>query len=150
MCPPCPTVTAAAAEPKAPLRQDLIFAFNSAVIERESQHYLRALAKALVADPGAWRHLGIVGHGNSIGTEAHNLTVSMHRAHAVAHFLMHFGVPENKLSVRAVGETEPLAGVALDAVAQRRVALDMHAIERDGPLQRFIARSTQLGEEAQP
>lgn len=132
------------------LEQRVEFAFNDATVLPPARSALQALATALKADAKAWDHLEISGHGNSIGTEAHNLTVSWRRAHSVAAYLIGAGVPQNKLQLHAFGESAPLPGVPLDAARQRRVGLRIAAVISGGPLAAYIAAQSAIDKVPSP
>ena len=69
-------------------------------------------------------NLEIVGHTDSKGSKAYNQKLSERRAQAVADFLRTFGV-KNSMSVKGMGETQPVADNATDAgrAQNRRVEI---------------------------
>jgi outer membrane protein OmpA-like peptidoglycan-associated protein len=67
----------------------------------------------------------VIGHTDSIGSELHNLHLSIARAEAVAEFLRSRGIALLRLSADGRGEAEPLAdnGTPAGQAANRRVEL---------------------------
>ena len=65
-----------------------------------------------------------MGHTDSKGSKAYNQKLSERRAQAVADFLRTFGV-KNSMSVKGMGETQPVADNATDAgrAQNRRVEI---------------------------
>ncbi|HEY9348645.1 MAG TPA: OmpA family protein [Inquilinus sp.] len=72
-------------------------------------------------EPATWLRcvdgVDIIGHADRAGSAASNLDLSLRRAEAVRDALVARGVPESLLSVRAVGESDPLVPTA-DGVAE--------------------------------
>ncbi len=84
------------------------FDFDSDLIKSESYALLSEYGQAL---NGGLKNavLEIGGHTDSEGTDEYNLSLSQRRAHAVKAFLVgSFGVEEQRLRIRAYGETQPL------------------------------------------
>jgi outer membrane protein OmpA-like peptidoglycan-associated protein len=49
----------------------------------------------------------VEGHADSVGSSAYNLTLATERAQAVTQQLAADGVPADRITIRAVGESEP-------------------------------------------
>ncbi len=144
LCQPCP---AAEKIPSAPqvstkvsqtLGQTMTFAFNVSSLDAPSKAYLATLAQALTAQNAQFDTLSIVGHASARGTNAQNLTVSVRRAHNVAQALMAAGVPQRKLTVHGVGESEPLTGFDVNDRAQQCVVLHLIGGSPQGPLHDLV------------
>ena len=114
----------------------LLFDFDSDVVRSEARTNLRNLATSLDKYPGS--ELLIVGHTDSVGTDAYNLTLSERRAQAAAAYLAAQGVDRARLSSRGLGETEPVAPNDSDAgrSKNRRVEVAIYA----GEAQRAAAK----------
>lgn len=146
VCPPCPVATPQA--PSAPAQAPLVdrflgegmtFAFNITTLDVHARAYVARLAAALTAPGVQFRTLSITGHASARGTEAQNLTVSLHRAQNVAHALKAHGVPEHKLTIHAVGESEPLPGLSPNDAAQQCVVLQLLGADPHVPLETTIS-----------
>jgi outer membrane protein OmpA-like peptidoglycan-associated protein len=91
------------------------FPVASATLSSHERETLRALAakfKDLLAAAEALHSgsmtLRVVGHSDSTGAEATNITLSQSRADRVASELIQLGVPENNVNAVGVATTEPL------------------------------------------
>ena len=114
----------------------LLFDFDSDVVRPEARTNLRNLAASLDKYPGS--DLLIVGHTDSVGTDAYNLGLSERRATAAVAYLAGQGVDRSRMRSRGLGETEPVAPNDTDAgrSKNRRVEVAIYA----GEAQRAAAR----------
>ena len=85
----------------------LLYDFDSDVVRPEARANLRNLAASLEKYPGS--DLLIVGHTDSVGTDAYNLGLSERRASAAVTYLASQGVDRTRMRSRGLGETEPVA-----------------------------------------
>ena len=86
----------------------IYFDFNSAVIRAESEPVLEEIAEALGKNPG-WR-LGIQGHTDNIGGDAHNQTLSEQRAESVKKALIdRYAIAPERLTTAGFGASQPKA-----------------------------------------
>ncbi len=85
---------------------NIFFEFNKYELKPESYPELNRLAKFLQSNPEA--RVEILGHTDSIGTNAFNMRLSQKRAQVVVDYLIHCGCNENKLIARGYGESEPV------------------------------------------
>ena len=83
------------------------FKFYSAEIEQESVGRVNKFADFLKCTPDY--KAKITGHTDSIGSEAYNQKLSQKRADAVRNMIIKDGVPSDKITTSAKGETEPIA-----------------------------------------
>ena len=114
----------------------LLFDFDSDVVRSDARTNLRNLAASLDKYPGS--ELLIVGHTDSVGTDAYNLALSERRAQAAAAYLAAQGVDRARLSSRGLGESEPVVPNDSDAgrSKNRRVEVAIYA----GEAQRAAAK----------
>jgi OmpA-OmpF porin, OOP family len=84
------------------------FDFDSAKLKPRMMKQLDAFAAEVQASPGNER-LTIVGHTDSIGTDAYNQKLSERRAQAVADYLATKGVAKETMTVTGKGESQPVA-----------------------------------------
>lgn len=107
----------------------LLFDFNSDQLRAASTKNLDNLASSL-SEFGDSKLL-LVGHTDSVGTDAYNLDLSRRRANAVASYLISRGVPSARVATSGRGETEPIAPNDTEADRQknRRVEVAITAGE---------------------
>ncbi|GAB4395916.1 MAG: hypothetical protein OHK0053_07630 [Microscillaceae bacterium] len=91
---------------KAIILKNVHFEFDKAELLPESFPELQDLAHLLHQQPD-W-HIKILGHTDSIGTEAKNLDLSQRRAEAVVNYLQALGIRPARLQALGQGETQPL------------------------------------------
>jgi outer membrane protein OmpA-like peptidoglycan-associated protein len=90
----------------------VLFDFNKAILKPEAKSQLARVLQALKEQPGLQTH--IVGHTDSIGSDAYNMKLSQRRAEAVAQYLVQNGVPRQSIRTDFRGEREPVASNATD------------------------------------
>ncbi len=105
----------------------LLYDFDSDVVKPAARENFRALASSLEKYPGS--DLLILGHTDSIGTDAYNKSLSVRRADAAAEYLVAQGVARSRIGTGGLGEEEPVASNADDAGRQRnrRVEVAIYA-----------------------
>lgn len=74
----------------------------------------------------------IVGHTDSVGSEAYNEQLSMRRANAVKNYLLDQGVDPSLVSTSGMGESQPVADNSTDAgrAQNRRVEITIRGSEQ--------------------
>lgn len=88
---------------------DILFDVNSDVIKSSSFNTLKQIGDALVANPSL--KIKIVGHTDSDGNNADNLTLSQHRAAAVKIYITeNFAVAGSRIQTDGKGENNPVTG----------------------------------------
>lgn len=99
------------------------FAFNSTVIDEESEAYLRDLANIMKENQKL--RLMLTGHTDNVGSDRFNLALSLERAKAIKRILVAQGVDEDRISVEGKGMREPLNENATEEerTANRRVEM---------------------------
>lgn len=86
--------------------QGILFDVDSDRIRPESTPTLTEIGTMLQAHPDL--RISIEGHTDSTGDDAHNQNLSDRRARSVRAYLMErYGVAENRLEAKGLGETEP-------------------------------------------
>jgi outer membrane protein OmpA-like peptidoglycan-associated protein len=89
------------------LASDTLFDSGSAKLQPGAQDKLREVSRVFMRYPRT--RLEIVGHTDSRGSEASNESLSQRRAAAVRTALTSEGVEAGRITVRAEGETRPVA-----------------------------------------
>lgn len=102
---------------------DVLFAFDSSVIRESAKATLAKVARALANNPDETLH--IEGHTCDIGTEEYNMGLSERRANSVKEYLVNSGISEDRITMEAFGESEPLVPNESEAARElnRRVEL---------------------------
>jgi outer membrane protein OmpA-like peptidoglycan-associated protein len=107
----------------------ILFPFNSTDILPAGKENLQKLAQSLDKYPNS--DILIVGHTDSVGTDAYNSDLSQRRANAAGSYLQSLGVAQSRLRMTGKGETEPIQSNDTDAgrAANRRVEIAIFASE---------------------
>lgn len=101
----------------------LLYDFDSDRVRTEAAGNLRNLAANLGKYPDT--DILIVGHTDSVGTDAYNMRLSQQRADAASQFLISEGVASGRLKTFGRGELEPIAtnDTEFGRQANRRIEL---------------------------
>jgi OmpA-OmpF porin, OOP family len=83
------------------------FEFNSANLTQESFPFLLNALQVLTQHPDM--QIEIRGHADNIGSKEFNLTLSERRAKVVRDYLVANGIKADRLDVRGLGESDPIA-----------------------------------------
>ncbi len=104
---------------------DVLFDFDRAEIRPDGEPALRALVAFLKEDPQ--RRVRINGHADSVGGEEYNRELSERRAEVVRRYLVAQEIAPGRLTVRAFGESLPVApnATARGRQLNRRVELSI-------------------------
>lgn len=107
----------------------ILFPFNSTEILPDGRSNLQQLASSLKEYPNS--DILIVGHADSVGTDAYNLDLSQRRAQAASLYLQTLAVPASRLHAVGKGESEPIQSNDTDAgrAQNRRVEVAIYASE---------------------
>ncbi|SFW14312.1 Outer membrane protein OmpA [Pseudomonas sp. NFACC19-2] len=102
---------------------NVLFAFDSAELTGEARRLLADVSTRLTG--ASLVAVKVVGHTDSVGSDAYNQGLSERRARSVVDFLIAQGVPAGKLSTEGRGESQPVADNGSDAgrAQNRRVEL---------------------------
>ena len=87
---------------------EFLFEFDSYKLKDKHYSQLDSLSKFLVAHPTL--EVSVTGHTDNTGNERHNVTLSMHRAEAVAHYLINKGISDEKIFFEGFGSARLISG----------------------------------------
>ncbi len=82
------------------------FEFDSSAIRTSSYQLLDAMSADLRSTGSK---IVVAGYASSEGTAGYNMVLSLNRANAVKNYLIQSGVNREKITVKAYGETNPIA-----------------------------------------
>jgi outer membrane protein OmpA-like peptidoglycan-associated protein len=107
----------------------ILFPFNSTEILPAGRANLQELANSL--QKYATSDVLIVGHTDSVGTDAYNMDLSQRRADAASSYLQSLGVSSARIRTSGRGETEPVQSNDTEEGRQRnrRVEVAIYANE---------------------
>lgn len=107
----------------------LLFAFGRADLQGAAKTNLDDLAASMQQNPNT--QLAIIGHTDSVGSDATNQTLSQNRANAVKNYLVSKGVAASRMSSSGLGESKPVASNDSDAgrAQNRRVEVFIEVTE---------------------
>ena len=107
----------------------ILFPFNSTEILPAGKSNLQQLASSLEKYPNS--DVLIVGHTDSVGTDAYNLDLSQRRALAASSYLQSLSVPASRLRTAGKGKTEPIQPNDTEEgrAKNRRVEIAIYASE---------------------
>nr|WP_246499783.1 MULTISPECIES: OmpA family protein [Thiothrix] len=103
---------------------DANFDFDKAVLKPAGQASLDQFMAGLAGSKVSG--ISVVGHTDSVGTDAYNQKLSERRAGAVANYLVSKGVPAAAIQAAGKGESQPVAdnGSKAGRAANRRVEVE--------------------------
>lgn len=96
--------------------ENLLFDFDKFKLQVASKKEMLALYKHITTDTTL--HIRILGHTDSVGSDAYNQKLSSKRAEAVAHYLQNLGLSEERIVWKGHGGEKPVA--TNDSEAGRR------------------------------
>ena len=110
--------------------QGVTFEFNSSTLTATSRPVLQEVAADLKRYPRL--KIELQGHSDSTGADAYNMKLSGERANAVRVFLVEQGVPEQQLTSRGYGETQPVADNKTEEGRAQNRRVVMNVLENPG------------------
>lgn len=125
---PAPAPRAEPAKPvvvKVSYNTDTFFDFDKSVIKPEGKAKLDELIKKLQSV--TLEVVIVVGHTDSVGTDAYNLKLGDRRASAVKAYLTSKGIEKNRVYTESKGERQPIADnkTAVGRAKNRRVEIEV-------------------------
>ena len=122
----CPVVKAETAKRALFIAHNIQFQSNSSKLASSSLPSLRELADTLKANPEL--ELTIDGHTDNSGSPGYNQKLSERRAAGVKEVLISMGIPEERISTRGFGDTQPIGDNKSreGKLMNRRVVLTLH------------------------
>lgn len=90
------------------INQRVYFDFDTANLQTRSHAILDEVAAVILEHPEI-ETVTIVGHTDSVGSDAYNQDLSQRRARAVQTYLQQRGLDANRLNARGAGESQPIA-----------------------------------------
>ncbi len=108
----------------------LLFDYDSDVLRPAAKENLASLASSLDKYPDT--NILVVGHTDSVGTDAYNMGLSERRAAAAVNYLVSQGVDRARIRPAGRGETEPVApnSTAEGRQQNRRVEVAIYANDK--------------------
>lgn len=102
---------------------DSFFDSGQATLKRQYQGYIQKANAVLRSNPDL--NVEVVGHTDSVGSEQYNLALGMRRAEAVRNSLVSSGIPAQRLKIKSMGKSQPIADNATAAgrAKNRRVEI---------------------------
>jgi OmpA-OmpF porin, OOP family len=107
---PAPAAPAPAPKPvveKATMQSDALFDFDKSAIRPDARARLDDLVAR--AKGVSLEVIIVVGHTDSVGSDAYNMKLSQRRAASVKDYLVKHGVPANRVYTEGKGERSPIA-----------------------------------------
>jgi len=98
------TAAAQAASEMDPLKKDIQFGFDRAILSSEDRGILKKDASILKAHPSV--NVVIAGHADERGTDAYNIVLGQKRAKAARIYLIRLGVSAKRITIRSYGKRE--------------------------------------------
>lgn len=107
-------------------QSEVKFATDKAELTSSFRQMLQGIATVMKDNP-TWQ-LTVMGHADDRASEEYNMALSERRAAAVKAYLVEQGIAANRITTRALGETQPkVPSTTVEARAEnRRVAFDVH------------------------
>ncbi|QAY84541.1 OmpA family protein [Pseudomonas arsenicoxydans] len=103
---------------------DVLFAFNKSDLTPSAQSQLDALMSKLQgADVVS---IKVIGHTDSVGSDAYNQALSERRASSVAAYLLSQGIAPSKLTSEGKGESQPVADNDTDEGRAKNRRVELH------------------------
>jgi peptidoglycan-associated lipoprotein len=87
--------------------ENILFAFDSAILSDQARQILNNKANYLSTYPGIT--VIVEGHCDERGTDAYNIALGERRAQSVKNFLVSLGISTDRLSTVSYGEERPIA-----------------------------------------
>lgn len=109
------------------------FEFNSTRLEAGAKNSLVKMGGFLQETQDEWSRIKVDGHTDQRGKEEYNLNLSRGRAQSVKAALVQGGVPDDKIEVRAFGESRPLDPQNNEAAWAKNRRVELQFFEVSNP-----------------
>ncbi|WP_460155869.1 OmpA family protein [Pseudomonas sp. S2_H10] len=103
---------------------DVLFAFNKSDLTPTAKSQLDALMSKF--EDASVVSIKVVGHTDSVGSDAYNQALSERRASSVAEYLFSQGVAPNKVTSEGKGESQPIADNGTDEGRAKNRRVELH------------------------
>jgi len=87
----------------------VLFDFDKYALKPEGKMELQRLGQTIVSQGLAVGDIDVIGHTDSVGTEAYNQALSVRRAMAVKDFLVSRGISADLIDAIGMGKRQPIA-----------------------------------------
>jgi len=111
---------------------DVLFDVGRATLKPGAMRTVDQLAQFLTSNPS--RKILIEGHTDSVGSDALNEALSLHRAEAVQSALTQRGVPSDRVQVSGLGKRFPVASNATNAGRQQNRRVEVIFSDASGSI----------------
>jgi OOP family OmpA-OmpF porin len=122
----CPVIKAGIVKIEQIIAANVMFKSNSASLTKNSFPAIKELADSMKTNPDL--NLLIEGHTDNLGGAEYNMKLSEERANTVKSQLIQFGIPDNRIEVKAFGDTQPIEpnNTSAGRAVNRRVVFKFH------------------------
>lgn len=110
------------------LNSSVYFDFDKATLKQAGKDALKELVDKVIS-ARAVKAVQIVGHTDSVGSDAYNQKLSERRAKAAADYLITLGVPAEKITAIGKGEAEAKGKTKAERAQDRKVVVDVHTMQ---------------------
>lgn len=107
----------------------ILFDFDSYALRQSTRENLEELAPTLIKYEDT--DVLVLGHTDSVGSDAYNQSLSEKRANSVDNFLVSRGIASNRLESEGYGENDPVASNETDAGRQLNRRVEIVVIAND-------------------
>ena len=116
---------------KITMQAETLFDFDKSTIKPEGRQMLNGFITSLNGTQTKYDIVIVIGHTDSIGSDAYNMKLGMRRAQAVKAYLISNGIEANKIQTLSKGEREPVADnrSAAGRAKNRRVVVEVVGIK---------------------
>lgn len=128
---PQPAITPQVVPQKVTFQAETLFDFDKSVIKPEGRSRLDGFITSLNGSNAKYDTVVVIGHTDSIGSDAYNLKLGMRRAEAVKAYLISKGIDSRTIKTNSRGEREPVADnkTAIGRAKNRRVIIEVNGLK---------------------
>lgn len=111
--------------------KDILFELGSDKLTAASRNNLNGIAQSLAAQPDIY--IEVAGNTDSTGNDDYNLKLSQQRAEAVRDYLVQQGIPQDHISAKGYGETNPIADNKTISGRAMNRRVELHITQKPQP-----------------